>query len=332
MAQPYEVLVFHKTNQYRHSSINAGITMITDLGKQNNQWNTTASMDASVFSAADFVDAQGNYKYDVIIFCSTTGNNLLNDAQRNAFEEYIRAGNGFVGIHAATDTYRDRSWPFYNELVGGIVQASPHHTPNHTSATIVVQSPEHPIVNHLGNTWNKSEEYYYWEINGGQLSADNKVLLEVQSTGDNSYDDPRPITWLKESITVNGNVTSGFRSFYTALGHNGSDYTNNKAFKSMIEKAILWAAGNTSLSVEDFQGYPMRQNNNPVDQSAVFDVGEDVAPSQFRFFDLSGRKVPVVLKKIKNGYEADLRELSSGTYLYEIYLNGKFYRGNLIKR
>jgi len=59
-------------------------------------------------------------------------------------------------------------------------------------------------------------------------------LLEVQSTGNNSYDAQRPITWYKEF--------DGGRSFYTALGHNGTTYNGNQNFRLMCEKAVLWAA------------------------------------------------------------------------------------------
>src|SRR5206468_7814328 len=59
--------------------------------------------------------------YGVVVFLLTTGE-IFNDNQQAAFERYIRAGGGFVGIHSASDTeYR---WPWYGQLVGAISQAT----------------------------------------------------------------------------------------------------------------------------------------------------------------------------------------------------------------
>ena len=51
----------------------------------------------------------------IVIFLSTTGD-VLDDAQQAAFERFIRAGKGFLGIHAAADTEYD--WAWYGGLVG----------------------------------------------------------------------------------------------------------------------------------------------------------------------------------------------------------------------
>ena len=40
-------------------------------------------------------------KYAAVIFLSSTGD-VLNNYQEAAFERYIQAGGGFVGIHAVT--------------------------------------------------------------------------------------------------------------------------------------------------------------------------------------------------------------------------------------
>ncbi len=226
------VLVYHETNGFRHGSINAGITMIEELGDTQG-WTATSTLNSEVFASATLS------QYDVVVWLNTSGDGLLTAAQQEAFEGYIQNGGGFVGVHAATDTYRDGSWPWYNELVGGIVQTSPNHTANNTNATMDVVG-SHPAVAHLDDTWNKSEEYYYWERNGGFLFDGNINLLQVRSTGSNSYDAPRPVTWYKEY--------DGGRSFYTALGHNASDYQSNSNFRTMVQEAILWAAGASDAS------------------------------------------------------------------------------------
>ena len=97
------VLVYHETNGFRHGSINAGIAMIEELGT-NGGWTTTATAGSEVFAPATLS------QYDVVVWLNTSGNGLLTAAQQTAFEAYVQGGGGFVGVHAATDTYRDGSW------------------------------------------------------------------------------------------------------------------------------------------------------------------------------------------------------------------------------
>lgn len=242
--QDFNVLVFHETNGFRHTgAINASITMLEELGSNvgHDTWSVDATRDASVFTTQNLAN------YEVIVFSNTTGGALLNDSQQAAMESFIQNGGGFVGFHSATDTYRGTNaastWPWYNELVGAIVQTSPNHTSNNLPGVMNLLV-NHPVTDHIGNagdTWSHEEEWYYWELNGGQLSNTNQNLLEVQATGNQSYDATRPITWLKEF--------DGGRSFYTALGHNGSTYENNQTFRQMIEKAVLWTANRLDTDI-----------------------------------------------------------------------------------
>ncbi|MEL6803287.1 MAG: Crp/Fnr family transcriptional regulator, partial [Bacteroidota bacterium] len=61
--------------------------------------------------------------------------------------------------HAATDTYRNGSWPFYNDLVGAIVQSGPNHTSaNHMNFMDQIE-PDHPTLVGIPDPWEKREEY-----------------------------------------------------------------------------------------------------------------------------------------------------------------------------
>ena len=238
----FKVLVFHKTNGWRHSdAITEGIKMFEELGAVNSDptktWTVDNTQDASVFTTTNLA------QYEVIIFANTSGGGLLDANQKSAMQQFIQGGKGFIGIHAATDTYRgtdaNSTWQWYNELVGGIVQTNPNHTSQNFPGTMNILTNS-DITIHVGNqgsTWNHNEEWYYWEQNGGWLYPNNMTLLEVQSTGGQTYDATRPITWYKQF--------DGGRSFYTALGHSGNIYKNtssNADFREMMRKAVLWAA------------------------------------------------------------------------------------------
>ena len=55
-------------------------------------------------------------RYAAVIFLSTTGEPIARPSHRRAFQRYIRRGGGFVGVHAASDSFA--RWPWYVGLVG----------------------------------------------------------------------------------------------------------------------------------------------------------------------------------------------------------------------
>lgn len=329
------ILVFHETHGFRHGgAITNGITMFEDLGNENNEWITDNSQDSSVFTTSNLE------QYDAIVFLNTSGSDeppsqdgdLLTASEKTALENFVASGKGFIGIHAATDTYRDGVWPFYNQLVGAIVQTSPNHTSNNFNADMEVIT-SHPIIDFLGSpgsVWNKNEEYYYWQNNGGQLSSDNTILLEVESTGNNSYDAVRPITWYKETITYDddnnpatADVTlSGIRSFYTALGHNGSDYSNNTNFRTLLKNATLWAIGNTLNIAENNINNDFKIVPNPIKDRAKIHLGNISDEISLRVYDILGKlKLSKLIKPntTNNGVsEIDLTNFKEGVYLVQI--------------
>ncbi|OZV67540.1 ThuA domain-containing protein [Winogradskyella aurantia] len=327
------ILVYHETNQFRHESINAGISMFEDLGNENGDWITDNSQDSSVFTASNLA------QYDAVVFLNTSGSDetggdgdLLSASEKIALENFIASGKGFVGVHAATDTYRDGVWPFYNELVGAIVQTSPNHTANNFNADMEVIT-SHPIIDFLGplgSIWNKDEEYYYWQINGGQLSTDNTVLLEVEQTGSNPYDAARPITWYKEAITYDDDgdgatpevTLSGIRSFYTALGHNSSDYNNNTNFRTMLKNATLWAIGD-ALSVTEQSMGRLKVYPNPMEDYIIISMPNYTSPSaKVSVFNGTGQIILTTqidgLHSSGNNYRLEMGNLKSGVYLLEL--------------
>ena len=344
------ILVFHETNGFRHGSISAGISMFEDLGNENNQWITDNSDDSSVFTATNLAN------YDAIVFLNTSGTDetgadgdLLAASEKQAFEDFIASGKGFIGVHAATDTYRDGVWPFYNELVGGIVQTNPNHTSNNFNAdmTVVAENEVTSFLGAVGAVWNKNEEYYYWKNNGGQLSSGpsaNTVLLEVEQTVGpngmiNDYHEARPITWLKENLTYNTGsedvTVSGFRSFYTALGHNSSDYSSNTNFRTMLKNATLWAIGETlSIGNERAQLFGLVQN--PVDNEVEITVGSHSSPIYLKVFDAMGKQLSgetIDSSTLVDGtFTKDSSTLASGMYVYQMTVNGRQEIVRVIKR
>ncbi len=213
-----KILVFSKTEGFRHSSIPAGIAAIQAMGAANG-YTVDATEDAQLFE-------QNNLEqYAAVIFLSTTGD-VLNDDQQVAFQRYIQAGGGYVGIHAAADTEYD--WPWYGGLVGAYFQSHPNN-PNVRDAVINKTEHSHPSTDHLADKWDRTDEWYNYR----SISANITTLLNLDETtyegGTNG--EHHPIAWYHEY--------DGGRAFYTGGGHTDESFQES-AFVEHLSKAIDW--------------------------------------------------------------------------------------------
>ena len=225
-AQAFKVLVFTKTAGFRHGSIPAGIQAIQQLGSQNN-FSVDATEDASQFTEQNLA------QYAAIIFLSTTGD-ILNASQQAAFEAYIRAGGGYVGIHAASDT--EYSWPWYGELVGAYFDSHPAIQ----EATIEVADQLHPSTNFLAKYWTRRDEWYNFNRNPRGEVHVLATLDESTYTGGNMGHD-HPTAWCHEY--------DGGRAWYTGGGHTNASFSEAN-FVNHILGGILYAAGSVSGDFE----------------------------------------------------------------------------------
>jgi len=228
-----QVLHYDETTGFDHNTRNESFALFTALGVAGG-YTVVQDSDGSEFTIAKLED------YDLVIFSNTSGNGGLTANQQDALEWYIDIhGGSIMGIHAASDTYRHSSanggstgsWDWYAETLGGSVQQNPNHTSqNHVAEMfdLIV----HPIIDNISFPWEKEEEYYYWE--NGYLNNDIVEIFEVEETGDNSYDEPRPMGWYKTK-------DSGAKIFYTALGHKKGNFTGDfPMFEQLVEDAVLW--------------------------------------------------------------------------------------------
>lgn len=214
------VLVFSKTAGFRHSSIEDGHQMFRDLAERYD-FEVTITEDASVFDPLTLAN------YNVIVFLSTTGD-VLDPQQQRALEGFMQAGGGWMGIHAAADT--EYNWPWYNELVGAYFNGHPNN-PNVRQATIIVDDREHPATAHLGETWERSDEWYNYKdiVKFHRLMRMDETSYEGGTNGEN-----HPISWCNEF--ENG------RMFYTGLGHTSETYVE-ESFVQHVWGGIQYVAG-----------------------------------------------------------------------------------------
>lgn len=197
-----KVLVFSKTAGYHHKSIDVGIKAIQQLGvKYNFEVDSTTDSTRFVYSNLK--------KYAAVIFLNTTGN-VLNDEQQIAFQQYIQAGGGFMGVHAATDT--EYGWPWYGKLVGAYFVKHPKIQ----EAVLVINDSANIATKHLPRPWKRTDEWYDFK----NIQSDLQVLISIDETSysGGSNGPNHPMAWYHNF--------DGGRAFYTGLGHTEESYAD----------------------------------------------------------------------------------------------------------
>ncbi|MEV1331185.1 ThuA domain-containing protein [Micromonospora costi] len=220
-ADPFSVLVFSKTAGFRHDSIPTGIAAIQQLGAANG-FTVDTTEDGGAFTDANLT------KYQAVIWLSTTGD-VLDADQQAAFERYIRAGGGYVGIHAASDT--EYSWAWYGDLVGAYFASHPANQ----QATVKVEDHAHPATAELPDRWSRFDEWYNYQSNP---RPDVHVLASLDETsyspGAGAMGADHPIAWCQDF--------DGGRSWYTGGGHTRESYAEPE-FLGHLLGGIRTAAG-----------------------------------------------------------------------------------------
>jgi cytochrome c len=220
------VLVFSKTNGFRHPSISDGLTLLQNLAAANAITLETTE-DSTQFNATNLA------RFDAVVWLSTTGD-VLNAGEQTAFENWMQAGGGYVGIHASSDCEYDWSWYGTNILGNGAWFRS---HPAIQTASLIVESSNDPSTQHLPATFSMTDEWYNFRANP-RSSA--QVLLRIDETsyapGANAMGADHPISWKRA-------VGSG-RAFYTALGHRPEQYTDPR-FTQHVLGGLLWTLNRT---------------------------------------------------------------------------------------
>lgn len=216
------VLIFSHSTGYRHDSIAPAVpalrAVIEALGAE-----AVHSEDPTIFSRT------GLREIDTIIFVSTTtdpanpASEWLKGSRREALQNFVRAGHGILGIHAAADSHYH--WPWYGRLIGAYFR---HHPPGTPEGRLTVLDTDHPSTRSLPREKARVDEWYFFK--DVQPGSRPLVRLDPRSIGE-AQADPAPISWAREF--------EGGRVFYTALGHTSESY-QDAYFLEHVRGALRW--------------------------------------------------------------------------------------------
>jgi uncharacterized protein len=223
----FKALLVTTTRGWHHESQHAGVLAIQQLGLRN------------FFDVVMFEDPNGftdKYleQFQVVIFLHTTGD-IFDATQQKVMERFIQSGKGFVGIHSASDTEYD--WDWYTKLVGRMF----HIHPAIQTARMTILDPGFPGLQGFEDNKLWTDELY--EFGPEKITGLNYVLAVDESSynpkvqwGDkigNGMGKLHPMAWYHNY--------DGGRSFYTALGHMPSIFSD-PAFLNHLYAGIFWAA------------------------------------------------------------------------------------------
>jgi type 1 glutamine amidotransferase/predicted dehydrogenase len=231
-----KVLIFTKNPAwaYRHASIEAGREAVKKICEtQGIQVDT--SEDATLFTDETL------RKYSAIVFLSAN-QDIFDADQEAAFQRYIRAGGGSVGIHAATGI--ERNWKWFSDMMGATFV---WHTPEQF-AMVDVADAKHPSTKQMPKRWKHWDEIYYF----GKPNPKLKILLTLDTTTFKSdkHTQNYPFSWYQDF--------EGGRSFYTAGGHNIADYSDPVLMKHILG-GIEYAIGkNLELNYDNLKKYTQK--------------------------------------------------------------------------
>lgn len=256
-AEPGEnrkILIFTKTNGFRHGSIPVGVKAITLLGERTGAFETVHSEDESVFAPDQL------QQFDAVLMLNTTGEvfrpaQMPEDAEqrkqvlareeqlKQSFLEFVKSGKGVAGIHSATDTYKH--WKSYNDMMGGAFISHPWHT----EVPIRLLDPDHPLLKVFnGKGFTVVDEIYQFRNDTAQPS-ERRMLMSLApdwdglSKGDRE-DDFYPISWIDR-------FGEG-RVFYCSLGHRDEIFHNPDIMRHYLA-GLQYALGDLEADAEPIE-------------------------------------------------------------------------------
>lgn len=259
-AKPRKLLIFSVTNGYHHDSIETGHLAFTELGKKTGAFEAVVSNDLANFEVDKLKD------FDGVCFLSTTmevfsphPNELKkmtpeeiakaterSDRLKKNLLDFMKAGRGFIGIHAATDSLYQ--WPEYAPMIGGQFDSHPWTADVPVSIKVEPGQEKHPLVLMFeGKNVDFKEEIYQFKAPYDSKKVDMLLRLDTEKSPMNRpnihrTDNDFGVSWVKH-------FGKG-RVYYCSLGHNHEIYWNPIVLRHYLA-GIQWALGDLKVDVKN---------------------------------------------------------------------------------
>jgi type 1 glutamine amidotransferase len=256
------VLVFTKSSGFEHTVVkrvegkpSIMDDVVTELGNKHG-FKVEVTKDGRIFDEKKF------HSFAAVVFFTTgdlttlgtDGKPPMSAKGKQGLLDAIQGGMGFVGVHAASDTFHtppdvpDLS----NRYIAHGEQQDPYlkmlgaefiihgREPRLQDANVIVNDPKFPGLEGVTSPVSFNEEWYSLK----DFTPDLHVILTVDTQGmkGECYQRaPYPVTW--------GRMHGKGRVFYTAMGDRPENW-KNEFFLNVLGGGIRWAIGDASAQVD----------------------------------------------------------------------------------
>jgi type 1 glutamine amidotransferase len=256
------VLVFTKSSGWEHDVVKriSGKPSLVDdtvneLGNKHG-FSAGVTKDGRIFDSKEFHSYAGMVFFTTgdLTTLGTDGKPPMSPKGKQALLDAVRDGMGFVGVHAAADTFHtlpdpeDRS----NRYIAHGDQEDPYlrmlgaefiihgREPRLQDANLIVNDPKFPGLEGVASPVSFNEEWYSLK----DFMPDLHVILTLDThgmKGECYQRAPYPATWARQ----NGKG----RVFYTAMGDRPENW-KNEFFLNLLAGGIRWTIGDASARLD----------------------------------------------------------------------------------
>jgi type 1 glutamine amidotransferase len=260
-ASKKSLLVFTKSSGFEHQVVKRVDgkpsileNTVTELSKKHG-FELVCSKDGRIFDSAEFPKFSGMLFFTTgdLTTEGTDKNPPMSTAAKQKFLDAIHDGKGFVGVHAASDTfhtepdsmekgtryvaYGEKSDPYLRMLGGEFIIHGDN--PRLQTTGLIINDPKFPGLEGVTSPVEMTEEWYSLK----DFMPDLHVILTIDTSKlKNACYERRsyPGTWAR--------MHGKGRVFYTAIGDRPENW-ENAFFQNLLAGGIRWSIGDVNASI-----------------------------------------------------------------------------------
>lgn len=256
------VLVFTKSSGFEHDVVkrvdgkpSLVDDTVTALGEKHG-FHVGVTKDGRIFEIDKF------HEYAAVVFFTTgdlttlgtDGKPPMSPDGKQKLLDAIKKGIGFVGVHAASDTFHPMpdAPPHSNRYIAHGEQQDPYlkmlggefithgSNPRLQDTNLIVNDPKFPGLEEVTSPVKFNEEWY--SIKDFQPDLHVILTLDTQGMKGECYQRaPFPVTWAR--------MQGKGRVFYTAIGDRPENW-KNEFFLNLLGGGIRWAIGDVRADLD----------------------------------------------------------------------------------
>jgi type 1 glutamine amidotransferase len=295
--RPRKLLVFWRCEEFFHTSIPVVNKALEIMGQKTGAFDVVTTNDYSVFTAENL------RQFDAVCLNNTSGlkfNPKETPERCRALMDFVKGGKGIVGIHAATDNFKQ--WPEGQEMMGGKFTGHPWGAGG--TWAIKIDQPDHPLMKAFkGKGFKIKDEIYRTEP--PLYSREKQLVLmsldmsdeNTQKRSEKSTDADTGTAWVK--------TWGEGRVFYCSLGHNDEILWNPVILQHYLD-GIQFAFGDYKVDtkpkpiISSGKGIEMAELQELLEKVKTYDWGQSrLALTEVSENIKKAHSSPAQLKKIE---------------------------------